>query len=170
MEGEGEHPVRQVEGLLDAVAVVDVDVDVQHARVDLRAAARREARWEVRWRGRGDAWAQTAWVRRCDGKGPRVFILRAWAHLEQLEDGKYDVVGVAEAARLERGTAPGEAEASPTDGSAGMATERPEHAAEAEGGWRAVEGGAGRRSTIDHSAHLAAFGVMEAARPVDDDV
>ena len=50
MEGEGEDAVGQVEGLLHAVAVVDVNVHVQHARV----------------------------------------------HLEQLEDGEHDVVGVAE--------------------------------------------------------------------------
>ena len=31
VEGDGHHAVRRVEGFLDAVAVVDVDVDVQHA-------------------------------------------------------------------------------------------------------------------------------------------
>ena len=35
VEGEGEDAVGEVEGLLDAVAVVDVDVDVKHARMHL---------------------------------------------------------------------------------------------------------------------------------------
>mmetsp|Transcript_34168 Transcript_34168/g.89845 ORF Transcript_34168/g.89845 Transcript_34168/m.89845 type:complete len:341 (+) Transcript_34168:415-1437(+) len=35
VERDREHAVRRIEGLLDAVAVVDVDVDVQHAHVDL---------------------------------------------------------------------------------------------------------------------------------------
>lgn len=36
MEGHGHHPIRGVEGLLDAVAVVHVDVHVQHALVVLQ--------------------------------------------------------------------------------------------------------------------------------------
>lgn len=36
MEGDGHDAVREVEGLLDAVAVVDVDIDVQHPLVSLQ--------------------------------------------------------------------------------------------------------------------------------------
>lgn len=35
VEGEGHHAIGQVESLLDAVAMVDVDVDVQHSRMHL---------------------------------------------------------------------------------------------------------------------------------------
>jgi hypothetical protein len=36
VEGDGHHAVGRVEGLLDAVAVVDVDVDVEHSLVELK--------------------------------------------------------------------------------------------------------------------------------------
>ena len=36
VEGDGHDAVRRVEGFLDAVALVDVDVDVQHALVTPR--------------------------------------------------------------------------------------------------------------------------------------
>jgi hypothetical protein len=60
VEGDGHDPVCQIEGLLDAVAVVDVDVDVEDP-----------FEWLVE--GRGGRWS-----RRRKRKGERVRKQRRW--------------------------------------------------------------------------------------------
>ena len=73
MERAGHHAVGRVEGFLDAVAVVDVDVDVEDSRVE------------------SAAWVKFSYGLEGGGRetGPK-----------ELQDGENDVVDVAEPARL----------------------------------------------------------------------